>query len=62
MDLQYKDLEMASQTGKELGVPLLLTNVVGQVYEAARAKGLGRKDMSSVILLQEELAGVKVRT
>jgi len=62
VDLQYKDLEMASQTGKELGVPLLLTNVVGQVYEAARAKGLGRKDMSSVILLQEELAGVKVRT
>jgi 2-hydroxymethylglutarate dehydrogenase len=62
VDLQYKDLEMASQTGKELGLPLLLTNVAGQVYETARAKGLGRKDISAVVTMQEELAGVKVRT
>lgn len=62
VDLQYKDLEMASQTGKELGLPLLLTNVAGQVYETARAKGLGRKDISAVVMMQEELAGVKVRT
>ncbi|MDR3591153.1 MAG: NAD(P)-dependent oxidoreductase [Negativicutes bacterium] len=62
VDLQYKDLEMASQTGKELGLPLLLTNIAGQIYETARAKGLGRKDISAVVAMQEELAGVKVRT
>jgi len=61
VDLQYKDLEMAVQTGKELGMPLLLTNVAQQVYETAKAKGLGRKDISSVITLLEETAQVTVR-
>lgn len=61
VDLQYKDLEMATQTGKELGVPLLLANVAEQVFETARAKGLGRKDISAVVTLSEELAGVQVR-
>ena len=61
VDLQYKDLEMAVQTGKELGMPLLLTNVAQQVYETAKAKGLGRKDISSVITLLEETAKVTVR-
>jgi 3-hydroxyisobutyrate dehydrogenase len=61
VDLQYKDLEMATQTGKELGVPLMLANVAEQVFETARAKGLGRKDISAVVTLQEELAGVTVR-
>lgn len=61
VDLQYKDLEMAVQTGKELGMPLLLTNVAQQVYETAKAKGLGRKDISSIITLAEETAQVTVR-
>ena len=61
VDLQYKDLEMATQTGKELGVPLMLANVAEQVFETARAKGLGRKDISVVVTMQEDLAGVTVR-
>jgi 3-hydroxyisobutyrate dehydrogenase len=61
IDLQYKDLEMATQTAKELGMPLLLTNLAQQVYETARASGLGRKDISAVITLLEELANVEVR-
>jgi 2-hydroxymethylglutarate dehydrogenase len=61
IDLQYKDLEMATQTGKELGMPLLLANVAEQIYETAKAKGMGRSDLSAVITLQEDLAGVKVR-
>jgi 3-hydroxyisobutyrate dehydrogenase len=61
IDLQYKDLEMATQTAKELGMPLLLTNLAQQVYETARASGLGRKDISAVITLLEDLANVEVR-
>ena len=61
IDLQYKDLEMATQTGKDLGMPLLLANVAEQVFETARARGLGRKDISALVALQEELAGVEVR-
>lgn len=61
VDLQYKDLEMAVQTAKELGMPLAMGNFAQQVYETARAKGLGRKDISAVITLNEEVAGVTVR-
>ncbi len=61
IDLQYKDLEMASQTAKEMGVPLMLTNVAQQMYETARASGLGRKDISAVTTMLEKLAGVEVR-
>jgi len=61
IDLQYKDLEMATQTGKELGMPLLLTNLAQQVYETARASNLGRKDISAIITLLEKLADVEVR-
>lgn len=62
VDLQYKDLELAVQTGKELQVPLYLTNGAQQIYEAARAAGLGRKDISAVIRLWEKLVGVEVRS
>ena len=62
VDLQYKDLELAVQTGKELQVPLYLTNGAQQVYETSRAAGLGRKDISAVIQLWEKLVGVEVRS
>lgn len=61
IDLQYKDLQLAIDTAKDLGIPLLLGNVAQQQYETARAKGFGREDISAVIKLGEELAGVKVR-
>ncbi len=61
IDLQYKDLEMATQTAKELGLPLMLTNVAQQMYETAKASGLGRKDISAVATVLEKLAGVEVR-
>ncbi|SDD49037.1 NAD(P)-dependent oxidoreductase [Sporomusa acidovorans] len=61
INLQYKDLEMAVQTAKELGIPLGMANFAQQIYETARAKGLGQKDIAAVITINEELAGIKVR-
>ncbi len=61
IDLQYKDLELAVQTGKDLGVPMLLTNLAQQIYESARAAGLGQNDISAVIQNLEKLIGVEVR-
>jgi 3-hydroxyisobutyrate dehydrogenase len=61
IDLQFKDLELATQTGKELGVPLFLTNLAQQIFEQARAAGLGGEDISAVIKVWEKLAGVEVR-
>lgn len=61
IDLQYKDLELAVQTAKENKVPMLLTNVAQQVFEQARALGLGREDISAVIKPLEDLSKIKVR-
>lgn len=62
IDLQHKDLAMAIQTAAELGMPLKVGNIAQVVYEEAQAKGLGRKDISAVITLLEELVGISVRT
>lgn len=61
VDLEYKDLQLAIDTAKDVGMPLLFGNIAQQVFETARAKGYGREDMSAVIKLVEEIAGVQVR-
>ncbi|WP_045572894.1 NAD(P)-dependent oxidoreductase [Desulfosporosinus sp. I2] len=61
IDLQFKDLELAVQTAKEARVPMMLTNVAQQVFEQARAAGLGREDISAVIKPLEDLLNIKVR-
>lgn len=61
VDLQYKDLELATQTAKELKVPMFLTSTAQQIFEQSRAAGLGREDISAVIKPLEELLDIKVR-
>ena len=61
VDLQYKDLELATETAKNLGMPLPMGNLAQQIFEMARAKGFGREDISAVVKIWEELAGVEVR-
>jgi 3-hydroxyisobutyrate dehydrogenase-like beta-hydroxyacid dehydrogenase len=46
---------------ESLGVPMLTTSVVRQVYEVAAAAGLDGQDMASVTALFERWAGVEVR-
>lgn len=54
-DLQYKDLNLALEAGKETFVPLPMTAAAAQVFEASRSMGNGKKDMSSAILVWEKL-------
>jgi len=61
IDLQYKDLELAAQTGKDLGVPMFLGNIAQQVFEQAKVSGLGKKDISAVIEMWEKMVGCEVR-
>ncbi len=61
VDLQYKDLQLAVDTAKDLKMPLLVGNVAQQMYEVARAKGLGTEDISAVIRVYEELGNIEVR-
>lgn len=54
-DLQYKDLNLALEAGKETLVPLPMTAAATQVFEASRSMGNGKKDMSSAVLVWERL-------
>jgi len=62
VDLQHKDLGLALDAGKDVNVPLPITAAATQVFEAARAKGLNRQDMSAIIKVWEDLTGVQVRS
>lgn len=61
IDLEYKDMELAMETAKSLEVPLPVGATAQQVFAMAKAKGLGREDISAVIKVWEELVGVQVR-
>lgn len=62
IDLQYKDLELAAATAKKMGMPLPVTTIAQQVFEMARAQGLGREDISAVIKVWENMMGALVRS
>lgn len=61
IDLVYKDQELVTAMGRELGVPLYFANLVLQRLIDARARGLGNKDATAVLLPLEELLGVRIR-
>jgi 2-hydroxy-3-oxopropionate reductase len=59
--LQYKDLVIATDAGKQLGVPLPVTSLVTEFYGALKAAGRGDLDTSALVTLEEQLAGVEIR-
>ena len=58
IDLHYKDLGLILESARELGVPVPVTAVVQELFNALRVKGRGGLDHSGVITLLEDLAGV----
>ena len=56
VEFHRKDLRIALEAGREYGVPLPVTAVVGQMFEALMAKGRGGWDHSSLLTVIEELA------
>ena len=55
-----KDIGLAVDLGSELGVPLMLTGLTQQLFQAAMAKGYGEEDICGSIRVLEELAGTEV--
>jgi 3-hydroxyisobutyrate dehydrogenase-like beta-hydroxyacid dehydrogenase len=62
LSLASKDMGLAIQLGREYGVPLSVAAAVDQVFLAAKASGLGDKDIYAVFQYIENLSGVQVRT
>jgi 3-hydroxyisobutyrate dehydrogenase-like beta-hydroxyacid dehydrogenase len=56
-----KDIGLAVDLGSELGVPLMMTGLTQQLYQAAMAKGFGEQDICGSIRVLEELAGCEVK-
>jgi 2-hydroxy-3-oxopropionate reductase len=56
VEFHRKDLRIALEAGREYGVPLPVTAVVCQMFEALMAKGRGGWDHSSLLALIEDLA------
>jgi 2-hydroxy-3-oxopropionate reductase len=59
--LHLKDLRLALEAGHALGVPLPVTAIVREMYNALQVAGKGDRDHSAIILLLEDLAKVHVR-
>jgi len=57
-----KDIGLMLESGRELDVPLLLTSLTSQVFQAAIAEGLAEQDICSTIKVLENLAGTEVRS
>jgi 3-hydroxyisobutyrate dehydrogenase-like beta-hydroxyacid dehydrogenase len=60
VDLQFKDLRYATDTGNEIGVTMPQTAATREAFSAASALGHGDADMAAVIKYFESIAGVKV--
>jgi 3-hydroxyisobutyrate dehydrogenase-like beta-hydroxyacid dehydrogenase len=57
-----KDIGLILESGKELGVPLLLTGLTRQLFQTAIAAGLADEDMCSTIKVLEGLVGIVVKS
>ena len=61
VDLFLKDIRLMLEAGQELQVPLPLTGLMQQFYTAALAAGQAKDDLSGIIRLYEESAGLPPR-
>lgn len=61
MDITYKDIELQSRLAKSVQMPLFMANTAQQVYQMARAQGLGGEDGAAVVKIYEQFTGVVVQ-
>jgi 3-hydroxyisobutyrate dehydrogenase len=62
MDLACKDLRLAGELGRELGVPLELGAVTREIFERARAEYSGAAWSTQVVKLLEDSLGTDLRS
>jgi 3-hydroxyisobutyrate dehydrogenase-like beta-hydroxyacid dehydrogenase len=58
--LAHKDVALANALGRELGMPMRMCNLAYAEMTEALSRGWGERDSRSVMLLQQERAGIKV--
>ncbi len=60
IDLQQKDLRLVTEAAGELGVPMLATSLVVNLYRTLQAEGLGAEGNHALVKALERLSGVEV--
>ncbi|GAA5194107.1 2-hydroxy-3-oxopropionate reductase [Arthrobacter gyeryongensis] len=60
LNLALKDVNLATQLGRELGVPMRLANLTHAEMTEAVGRGMGEKDCRIYLTLQLERAGVTI--
>ena len=59
--LAAKDVRLATDLGREYGIPMDLANLIDQRHVEAMHRGWGPEDSDAVARIQEEKAGVQLR-
>src|SRR5262245_56366693 len=57
-----KDIGLMLESGKELGVPLLLTGLTRQLFQTAIAAGHADEDICSTIRVLEDFTGTRIKS
>jgi len=60
LKLAHKDVTLATELGREMGVPMRIANLTHAEMTEALGRGWGERDSRSFMLLQEERAGVDI--
>jgi 3-hydroxyisobutyrate dehydrogenase-like beta-hydroxyacid dehydrogenase len=58
----HKDMGLMLESAQELAVPLFLTALSRQVFQAAITRGHGEEDICSTIKVLEEMTGIEVKS
>jgi 3-hydroxyisobutyrate dehydrogenase len=61
LKLALKDVTLATELGRELGVPMRIANLTHAEMTEASNRGWGERDSRAPMLLQEERAGVEIK-
>ena len=62
IDLQQKDLRIVLETADALGVPIMGTSLVFQLYRSLQQRGMGGDGNHALVRALEDLAGIEIGT